>query len=210
MHPIFRKVAESLTPYLVTAVSAAGVIFAASCKVNESQLTVGQPLTTLTKLDALPYSAVRLVLAGEVVPATLKRVEKEGLTEFQIVRDGAILEREVYSFSGSTFQLNEIAGVTYEPPVPLVFDPVAIGDDWVWKGTVKSGSQALPATGKLTASREDLNVAGGPFSSVRISFNLSMKVQPDTVADRSLIFWFVDDRGLIKREVGAASAREPQ
>lgn len=185
------------------------VLVCASCR----PVVGGQPIendaVTISKPDELPYENVRLVLAGEVIQAKLLRDKKPDATVFTIVRDGSVLEREVYSTVGTTFRLNEIAGVSYDPPVPLVFEPIVLGDTWNWKGTVKSGIQSLPASCSLHASSESLNVAGGPFSSVKIQMKLGMMVDGAN-AERMLTFWFVNDRGLVKREVGAASAREPQ
>lgn len=191
------------------AVWVAVLLVCASCKPVVSGQPIENDTVTISKPDELPYENVRLVLAGEVIQAKLLRDKKPDATVFTIVRDGSVLEREVYSTVGTTFRLNEIAGVSYDPPVPLVFEPIVVGDTWNWKGNVKSGIQSLPASCTLQATTESLNVAGGPFSSVKIQMKLGMMVDGAT-AERMLTFWFVNDRGLVKREVGAASAREPQ
>jgi hypothetical protein len=54
-----------------------------------------------------------------------------------------------------------------------------------------------------------LNLAGGPYATIRAHVALVLDTGSPEPAKRELMFWFVPKKGIIKRDFGAISTREP-
>lgn len=123
---------------------------------------------------------------------------------------GQVFEREVYRVAGDSFDLVEGAGEVYEDPLPILKFPLAIGDAWSWKGKMSSGNEPHDASAKIATSSEPLLLpAEGSTPSVLVVVDLEISGAGPTPATRKLRFWFVKGKGLVKRQFGIASTREP-
>lgn len=167
----------------------------------------------------LPYPHGSLVIAGTTMPVDVLREEKPGEVVFLLrSKHGAVLEHEAYRFDDEMFSLWRASGALYDPVIPLLRQPVAIGERWNWSGKMIDAidghptelpSGHRPATATVETVREPLNVRGGPLDSVRVNVVLSMDSGSAQRAERRLTFWFVPGQGMIKREFAYSSTRQP-
>jgi hypothetical protein len=74
---------------------------------------------------------------------------------------------------------------------------------------VKYGEAEADATSDITAKRETVNLAGGQFETILIDVKLSYTAGGTKPTQRALKFWFSPGKGLVKRELGMSSTREP-
>jgi len=170
-----------------------------------------QNLTSIEEFrpNALPYTSAALVLAGTVIPVQMKETPHAGKVTFLMTAHGETLEEESYVFDSSAFRIAGAAGETYEPAITLLRFPMRVGDEWVWNGEMESGSVSRPARAKVTTKSEPLNIPGVASDSVRVAVELEMDSGAPTPAIRTLTFWFVSGKGVVKREFGASSTRQP-
>ena len=67
-----------------------------------------------------------------------------------------------------------------------------------------------PATAEIDSSIGKVTMVDGPQTAVRVDVRLHMPAFGDSGAGRrALVFWFVKGRGLVRREFGSESVREP-
>jgi hypothetical protein len=118
-------------------------------------------------------------------------------------------EQETYRLDGTTFQLINAAGETYEPPIQLLKFPLTLGDNWKWTGKMISGGEPRPAQADVSTSKDRLLLASGAVDSVLVQVQLKFESGGPTVAERRLSFWFVPGKGMAQRAFGDGSKREP-
>ncbi len=123
---------------------------------------------------------------------------------------GQTFETENYSVNNNAFELIDVADEHYEPNLPLLKFPMRIGDKWEWKGTMTSGQEPHNATAVVTSTSDSVLLPGsGTVDTVLVVVDLSIDSGGPTPATRKLRFWFAKDKGLIKRQFGTGSSREP-
>lgn len=157
----------------------------------------------------LPYERAGLILAGTLVPVQMRRRESAEGVVFDLVAHGQVVEDEQYFNSADGFKLVAAGGERYEPPVPIVRYPFKPGEAWDWSGKLHCGARARTATGNVVVDRDNLNVPGGPFQTLRVTIDLRIDGGGPATADRKLVFWFAPGKGIVKREFGFCSTREP-
>ena len=161
--------------------------------------------------EGVPYLQGNLILAGTVVPVAIEVKASGDQTRFDLVAHGETIEKEIYGNGPSGYSIIEAGGESYVPPVPILRFPLDVGDRWKWSGTASSGPIRHQATAEISTSREELNVPGGPYSTVRVKVELKFSgtgaAQPTV---RNLDFWFAPGKGVVKRQFGASSTREPR
>ncbi|MBS1723265.1 MAG: hypothetical protein JSS66_09970 [Armatimonadetes bacterium] len=161
--------------------------------------------------DALPYSKVRINVAGTEVPAELKRKASGKEVVFEIVAKGETLEEEHYVSTPGVFSFVSLGGSeSYDPPIPLVRYPFKVVDSWDWTGTASLGTLAKPATAKITAAPEVLNLATGVSDCVLVTASLVVETGGGGESKRNLKFWIEPKRGVVKRDFGSSTSREPR
>ncbi len=165
--------------------------------------------------DKLPYTRANLVYAGASVPVEMARSEAGNLVTFKLVSHDEVLEREVYLVDGVSFALREIVSMEIEPAIPLV-SMIADKSDvqTKWSGRVVIDDRKYLAYAHLSFLKEDLNLPGGPYAADRVQVQLSIHIPassdgPASVLDRNLSFWFVEGKGIIRRQAHTTSTREP-
>lgn len=156
-----------------------------------------------------PTGPAVLSLAG--VPMSISIVGKKVGDDIIVEahRHGSIVDREVYTVSDKSVSLKEAAGETYEPPIPLVKFPMSTGDGWDWSGSAAAGSETKEAVAEVTTESAKVAEKGGnvPAFKATVELDLTMKDGP---VRRRLAFWFVEGRGVLRREFGDESVREPE
>lgn len=122
---------------------------------------------------------------------------------------GEVLERERYRFGATEFTLVEAAGESYKPALPLMQFPFTVGSAWKWEGDVLLGERPIPAMAKISSETDSVTLEGFDGEAVRINVALSIESGGPNPAERTLTFWFVPGKGILKREFGKASSRMP-
>ncbi|MBS1708362.1 MAG: hypothetical protein JSS65_06515 [Armatimonadetes bacterium] len=158
----------------------------------------------------MPYEKASLIWAGTSFPVQMKSSDAAGTLEFKLTAHGEDLMTETYKHDGASFSFVGSTGETYEPPIPLMSFPLNSTERKSWKGTIKVGDATEPGEATITSTKDNLNLAGGKFDSVvKIEVALSYKGGGKTETHRALKFWFAPKKGMVKREFGMSSSREP-
>lgn len=166
--------------------------------------------STELKPETLPYDEGFLVLAGTQIPVVMEHEKTANKVTFKIKANGALIEEEVYEFDNSGFRFAAGPGVAIEPAIPLIRYPVKSGEKWNWAGKLKQADVSYEATAEITAKNETLNIPAGQFETLYVEVNMRLNVGTPEPAIRLLKFWFVPNQGIIRREFGASSTREPR
>ncbi len=147
---------------------------------------------------------------GTEVAVLMKRSEMAGgLIKFVLIAHGQEFETETYQNSDKVFAFVGIDDV-FEPPIPLLKFPMKVGDKWEWQGNLTSATVPHKAEATVTTAREQLFLKKvGDVDSVRSDVRLLLDSGTPTPAERKLSFWFVRGKGVVKRELGTATTREP-
>lgn len=203
--------------FLVLAISGFGCNFKAQPFVKHSA-GESEQLASF-KADSLPYKNADLVIAGTAMPVVFEADRKPGEVVFFLrSKHGEVLEHEAYRFDVGQFSLWRAGGELYEPVIPLLKDPVSAGASWEWSGQmfpavdgepVRNSEAVRKATAKISLASDTLNILGGSKPAMRVNVLLSIDSGSNVRAQRTLSFWFMKDRGLVKRDFAFASTRGP-
>lgn len=193
--------------YLLLAAAGAALI---GCACSKAPGGSGPSLrdAQVFKPDATPGEKAKLVLAGTELPVEVKRRMDGKEVVLELWAHGEIVQQERYLSSPEAFSLVMAGGERYEPALTLLKFPMEIGDAWEWKGKLSAGDIQREATAKITTSSMQVYVPE-PESGVKVTVDMSLDSGAPTPAKRTLTFWFVEGRGVVKREFGSGSTREP-
>ena len=179
-----------------------------ACK-NRGPLTVIRSIDDM-RPDAQPGKTADLVLAGTAYPVTLRQTRNAGRVELDLISHGEVLESERYEIGSQSFSLLDAAEEHFLPALPLLRFPLTIGENWTWTGTMTTGRIPRPATASVAISTADLFAGGASHDTVKAMVDLSFEANPGRAPlKRQLSFWFDPNDGLIQREFGTASVRQP-
>ena len=120
------------------------------------------------------------------------------------------IEKEQYSTANNTFALVAGPAESFDPPIPLIKFPFAIGDNYEWKGTHRLGVTEKPASATINTQTDTLNLSVGKFEVVLVTVNLNVQTGNPAGTDSIFKFWFKPGDGIVKREFGVSSSREPR
>ena len=177
---------------------------------NDSSSTGTGAAWTLQELkpETAPADGSELRLGGTHLPVKIVATNEQGKLTFKMMAHDVVLDTEVYDVQSDKFSLVTMGYETAEPPIPLLKSPMHVGDKWEWEGKINSGNPH--ATKAVISSRPDkLYIQDKQLDSIVVEVNLSMDSGAPTAAQRRLSFWFVPGRGLVKREFGSGSIRQP-
>lgn len=159
--------------------------------------------------DQLGEQKASLILVGTKIPVEVTE-KREGSAYTVLVRaHEQTLEEESYVIGKSEFLFESLSGERFQPPIPIVKFPLTVGDGWDWTGDAYLGPLGRPANAKVTTSRDQLNLASGNMDTVLILVNLSIQTGKSVTANRKLQFWIKPKAGIVRREFGSSSLREP-
>lgn len=161
------------------------------------------------KPDASPGDKAVLVLGGVNVPVKVIRTVKGNEIRLDLQAHDVIFESEVYTDDPNQFGLKDAGDETFDPPIPLLKSPMKLGDQWSWSGSMFNGV-ARSAQAVVTSKLDKVYGGGHQEDALRVDVKLSMDSGTKTPAERTLVFFFVKDRGVLKREVGSGSTRVPE
>jgi hypothetical protein len=160
--------------------------------------------------DALPGKTSDMVLAGTRIPVQI--VTKHDGQEFMIElrAHGQTFEQERYVDGPTAFSFHGTSDETYVPDIDLVRFPMHVGDSWDWSGTVSSGGISRKASAEVKTSPKSLYFGDASAQAIEVEVDLSLFSQGEKLpASRKLKFDFVPGQGILRREFGDASVREP-
>lgn len=169
------------------------------------------------KPDATPPKEANLLLGGSLIEVELREARDGDKVTFNWIAppigDGSEIveiEGETYQNANSTFSFVAGPAESYEPAIPLVKFPFTIGDTWEWTGKQTLGRTQRPARATVSSAVEELNTPVGLFATVRITVDLIVESGTPGGTETQFKFWFKPGEGLIKRELGKSSTREPR
>lgn len=180
----------------------------AGCRPGSDQ---GVAIATAVELlpDALYQPKATLNYGGTPVVVEMTRSTSGQEVRFELSAHGEVLETEVYQSTTSEFALVSI-DEKFVPPLPLLKFPMTLGEPWDWKGELVAGGVRHRAEASISSSSEQLFLTKtGGVSTVKIHVELKIDSKTSTPAKRHLTFWFARGKGIVKREVGTATSREP-
>ncbi len=160
---------------------------------------------------ALQLKRAKLTAGGTSIDSTLT-TSSDGQRYFiDSFVDGTRMEREIYQNGDRSFDILGATGEVFEPPIPLIKYGMHVGDTWTWKGStsiVEGKSQ--PAKATISSAADDLWLNNALMHDVvKVEVTLQLDSGTDQPALRKMQFWFVKDKGIVKRAFGAALIREP-
>ena len=160
--------------------------------------------------DAPPPKLGNLVLAGTLVPVDVKATKEGKFLLIECLSRDTVVERERYSFSDKVFAIVSGPSDVFEPPIALIQYPMEIGGEMSWAGKVRTGTNSNPAKAVVKSSQVPVNENFGSFQALRITVDLKIDTGSPTQSEARLQFWFKPGEGLLMREFGAVSKREPR
>jgi len=188
----------------------------AGCFLNSSPASilsqeVSKSYTTASLLqpDVLPYTSARLVAFGTSVPVGMSRVQKLDKVSFNLNAGVETLEVERYENTPTEFRFAGLSDETFVPPIPIVRYPFTVGKAWSWAGTAGLGSNEKEATAELKSEVTTVKLAGEDHACILVQANIVVKTDGGTNNKRTLKFWIEPMKGIVKRELGFSTTREP-
>lgn len=160
--------------------------------------------------DTLPYREGSLILAGTRLPVELQERRKDGRFEIVVLAHGKAVEVETYRAENGQFLFESLSGESFAPPIPILRFPLRSNDSWDWTGEFRLGPTARPAKATVATQPETLNLASGSLQATRVDIALTVETSKATTAERGLKFWLAPKAGVVRREFGASSLREPR
>lgn len=197
---------------LLAAVAASLALTCIACDKPPSKLTpVPSTIKSTSDLkpDVLPGERAFLVLAGSRLPVQVRARRDQGYFTLELVSHDEVLEAERYLATEKGLWLFEATRERYDPPLPLVKYPLRIGDTWEWSGTLDTGNITHKARASVMTDQDRLNVEGFDDDAVRVRAELTIEGGGQKPAERTLTFWIVPGKGILRREFGQASTRIP-
>ncbi|MEZ5162239.1 MAG: hypothetical protein R2688_00510 [Fimbriimonadaceae bacterium] len=180
------------------------------------------PPTPLTKIEspindpkvlvpeAEPPKLGNLVLAGTLVPVEVKSQISGSTLLIECLSRDTVVEREKYSFGSKHFSIVSGPSDIFDPPISIVQYPLEIGGETSWAGKVRTGTNSNPAKAIIKSSQEPVNEDFGSFQALKVTVDLRIDTGSPEQSEARLQFWFKPGEGMIMREFGAVSKREPR
>ena len=160
--------------------------------------------------ELAPAPKALLRLAGVKVPVEVKYAVVKNQVNVQLFAHGEVFEKEGYITDPEAFRLQEAADGTYAPPLDLLRFPMHVGDKWSWSGRMVTGGISRPTKATVTTSTGKVYAGALGMDAVQVNVDLEIYADPGrSPSKRKLSFWFVPQKGLVRREFGTESIREP-
>ena len=181
-----------------------------SCQPTAKNITVveviGRPVALESyNFSAVPYSKCRVLLKGSPYEGDLKAAVKGDRTTFTLVVNGANFSQEKYITGPSLLRFEGTNQESYDPPLTLASAPLTAPDVSSWKGQIVVGEDRFDAEAEIRVTEENLNIKGGTFDALHFEVTMSFNENQQ----RTLDFWAIPDKGIVKRDFNGSSTREP-
>lgn len=183
---------------------------AVAVKAAESGLDKGAEWTfKQIQPDTPPSEPSELSLGGTHLPVKILSHSEKGRLSFQMVAHDVVVDKEAYDVQSDKFSLLSMGDESVEPALPLLKSPMHIGDKWTWEGKITSGNPH-PTKAVISSRADKLYVADKQLDAIVVEVNLAMESGGPAPAERRLSFWVVPGKGIVKREFGSGSVRQPE
>ncbi|AIE86429.1 hypothetical protein [Fimbriimonas ginsengisoli] len=161
--------------------------------------------------DATPPPKAKEVYSGTTVPVSVKATKKGDRFVLDLLVGTDLFDQEEYVSTSDGFFLATAAGETYDPPIPLLRFPLAVGSDtYTWSGKLSGELDPHPARATITSSQDSVTMGLSPDEAIRVNVDIVITPSPgEAPAERQLLFWFVPKKGVVKSQFGTLSTREP-
>lgn len=154
-----------------------------------------------------PKAVLRLLTTD--IPVEVNQEVDANEVTLELFAKGEGIELERYRSTTERFELLQAASESFEPPLILLKFPLEDGAKYSWEGRLKMGEIGPDATAKIVIAKDSLNEKGYSGPAVLSRVELSFDGGAPTKAVRTLKFWFVEGKGVLKREFDKGSARLP-
>ncbi|MDX2066110.1 MAG: hypothetical protein SFX74_10235 [Fimbriimonadaceae bacterium] len=190
----------------------------AGCQPTKSDhlVTSGPALVDVDCLrpNSAPGTQAVLRLAGTRIPVELHCQKAKGEVTLRSVNKGATIDKEIYQSNADGFFLTYAGGESFSPPLPLLQYPMRIGQAWQWAGDMAANAQFRSARATVSTSMAQAEVGNGVKPGVKVRVTVQMLPEAganaaDAPVERELQFWIVEGHGVVRREFGQTSIREP-
>lgn len=122
---------------------------------------------------------------------------------------GEKMDSEIYRSDDRGISVVTVTSETFEPPIPLIKYGMHVGDNWTWSGKANAGGIIHAVTAKISTSSDNLFISNvAQHDVIRVEVNLAYDSGADKPALRKMQFWFVKDKGIVKRSFGGTLIRE--
>lgn len=162
------------------------------------------------KPDTPPPPRADLILAGTKIPVDLKAMRRAKEFVIELTAFGESIESEKYISSPDEFALREALGEVYEPAITLLRPGIVLNEEWRWRGAISSGGVDRKATASIFLANSPASPNTLPTDSIKVVVALTITSGEGISAERGLAFYFVPNKGLLRREFGHASTRVPE
>jgi len=148
--------------------------------INGQVIPIVMTVTERTPAQADGFAAsIESRIEGRAIQIEVYRVNKTGVSRVSSGADGA--------------------GVL-APPFPVLKYPIAFDDSWMWKGTITTAGQAMPASARCSVSRpERVAVPAGTSQAIKVHVDLSVEGPDNSKAEVTNDYWFAADVGMVKQ-----------
>ena len=183
-----------------------------SCSKGSNGSTGNTLFSTSSELkpDANPGPKAVLRLLTTDIPVEVDETVDSNVETLKLIAKGEVIEVEKYRSTIERFELLQAASESFEPPLTLLRFPLESGAQYTWEGRLKMVGEIGPdATAKITVNKDSLNEKGYSGPAVLSRVELSFDGGAPTKSVRTLKFWFVEGKGVLKREFDKGSARLP-
>lgn len=165
------------------------------------------------KADADPPEHAQMMYsAPPLIPVELKTERHGSNFTINLMAHGEIFDFEKYVSTDDSYSVSQAAGEDYVPPIPVLQFPLSVGGTpWTWKGNLFSELEAQPSHATITVSTDKVTIGQSAVSTIRS--DVLVVIEPHGTmpgATRRMTFWFQEGHGLIKRQFGPTSMREPR
>lgn len=195
-----------------SAAVAIALFFAATLACTPRSAGSGEQIAAIADLNpaAMIPTSAKLKIGEIDMPVEIEQNTSGQQMTIEISAHGQVFENETYFVGDKSFDLLDVAGEHYDPKLPLLRFPMRIGEEWSWTGTMTAGEKPHKASATVTSTNDSVLLPGsGSTDTVLVVVDLAIESGGPTPATRKLRFWFAKDKGLIKRQFGIGSSREP-
>lgn len=182
-----------------------------SCRSTPAPSEQGPLIASAADLNPnkLAFSKSVLTIGGTKVDARSEsKYEGKTLTIDSFVA-GEKMDSEIYRSDDQGVSLLTVTSETFDPPISIIKYGMHVGDTWSWSGKANAGGIVHAVSAKVTTASDNLFISNiAQHDVIRVDINLAYDSGTEKPALRKMQFWFVKDKGIVKRSFGGTLIRE--
>lgn len=162
------------------------------------------------KPDTSPPARADLLLAGTRIPVDVKTYRRAKEFVIELSTFGEVMETEKYISSPEEFAVREALGEVFDPAITLLKPGLELNEKWRWSGSISSGGVDRKAAAEVFMAEAAASPDTLQFDSIKVIVLLKIDSGEGLSAERGLAFYFVPNKGLLRRDFGHGSTRLPE